>query len=136
MADRVLLGFFIVMGLLSLAACTSVQTTGERQAYFETASAAKLAWQPSPNVSTSFQGCMWGSVDYPCQPHSRLDAPKQVSYKTTKPEPSRLPAHKKVSHTKSQRHTKPLPLCQPVLALDRDVAPISTSIPSPNKTTT
>jgi hypothetical protein len=66
-----------MLGLLPLAACTSVQTASERQVYFESASTAKLAWQPIPNESTSFQGCSWDSDDYPCQPYSKLNITKQ-----------------------------------------------------------
>lgn len=117
MTNRFALGFFITTGVLSLAACTSMQTASERQSYFENASTAKVAWQPTPSVPTSFQGCAWGSVDYPCQPDNQLHVSQQDP-KTLQHSSSIVASHKKVSHKKKALHTKALPLCQPVPAVN------------------
>lgn len=136
MANRFILGFCIITGTLSLAACTSVQTASERQTYFENASAARLAWQPMPNESTSFQGCSWGSVDYPCQPYSKVHASQLTSETSLKRPSSMMTSHKKVMHKKKVPHTKALPLCQPAPAANAQVKSHENNSVLINKTST
>lgn len=118
MANRFVFGAFVVTGLLSLTACTSVQTANDRQTYFESTSTVRLAWQPVPNESTSFQGCVWGGVDYPCQPYSKLQVSQQGAATSLKHEPLATTSHKKVSHKQKAQHTKALPLCRPLPAVN------------------
>lgn len=136
MANRLVLGFFITTGMLSLAACTSVQTVSECQSYSENASTAKLAWQPVPSTPTSFQGCAWGSQDYPCQPYSKLAESNQSADTSLKPVPSANPSHKKVIHKKKEEQAKALPLCQPVPVVNAQVKPAENHSVLINKTST
>lgn len=136
MANRFVFGFFITTGMLSLAACTSVQTASERQTYFENASTAKLAWQPMPNESTSFQGCAWSSVDYPCQPYSKLRVSQQTSGTSLKRPSSTTASHKNVIHKKKAPRTNTLPLCQPAPTVNAQVTSHENDSVLINKTST
>lgn len=136
MANRFMFGIFIVTGMLSLCACTTVQTAGERQTYFESTSRAKLAWQPMPNESTSFQGCSWGSENYPCQPYSKLNVPKVVPLEGKKSSIKTSSSHKKIQHRKLHQKPKPLPLCQPAPAVNTQVIPDENHTAPVNKTNT
>jgi len=106
----------LTISVMSLAAC-SFGTPLARQSYFETASAAKLAWQPAPNQPTSFQGCAWGSASYPCQPHTKLDVPVVSTHPSSPTLKSSVRAYKPIPHQSASSHTKThhaLPLCRPV----------------------
>ena len=100
----------------SLVGCTST-TPSARQHDFDIASAARVAWQPVADAPTSFQGCEWGSASYPCQPYSKLEAPKTSisnasSHAVTAKTAQKSTHVKRISHKVTHHHT--LPLCQPV----------------------
>lgn len=136
MANRFVFGAFVVNGLFLLTACTTVQTASERQTYFENASTARLAWQPTSNVPTSFQGCSWDSESYPCQPYRKLHMSQQEPRTSLKLSSSATTSHKKVSHKKKANHPKSLPLCQPVPDVNVQVKSGDNNIVLPNKTST
>ena len=138
MANRFVFAVFVVNGLLLLTACTTVQTASARQTYFENASTTRLAWQPVPNVPTSFQGCAWGSFDYPCQPYSQLHVSQQ-DLKTLQHSSSAAVSHKKAIHKKKASHMKALPLCQlcqSVSVVNAQVTPHENNSVLINKTST